>query len=150
MLQVGGMKTPSPTRRPRGRLVLAVVFALLALNAWWQVVQDVTSANGSPRTLTLLKVVAGAMAAAAAWGSWKGVRWAPAFALAYGVVAGGMVAGLGPMLDLPPESRRGLWTGAAIIMVAALLSAWWLRRSLHRERARSHTARPSSSVNAAG
>lgn len=127
---------PPPKRRPLGRRVLAVVFALLALSAWWQVVNDVTGANDSPRFLTFLQAIVGTMAAAAAWGGWKGARWAPAFALLYGVIAGGMVASLGPMLDLPPESRSGLWTGATIILVFGLLTAWWLRRSLIRERAR--------------
>jgi hypothetical protein len=129
------METP-PTPRPRGRTVLAVVFALLALSAWWQVVNDVTGANDSPRILTFLQAIVGATAAAAAWGSWIGARSAPLFAVLYGVIAGGMVASLGPMLDLPAESRNGLWMGATIVFVFGIVSAWWLRRSLRRERAR--------------
>jgi len=100
------METPPlPKRPPLGRQVLAVVFALLALSAWWEVVNDVIGTNDSPRILALLQTIVGAMAAAAAWGSWKGARWAPAFALLYGVIAGGMVASLGPMLDLPAGDR---------------------------------------------
>lgn len=137
MRQVVSMETPTPAkRRPVGRRVLAVVFALLALSAWWQVVNDVIGSNDSPPILTALQAIVGAMAAAAAWGGWIGARWAPAFALLYGVIAGGMVAGLGPMLDLPAESRGGLWSGAAMILVFGLLTAWWLRRSLRRERER--------------
>jgi hypothetical protein len=127
---------PSSKRRSRARMVLAVVFVLLASSAWWQVVNDVTGANDSPRILTFLQAIVGAMAAAAAWGSWIGARWAPAFALLYGVIAGGMVASLGPMLDLPAESRSGLWFGAAMILAFGLLTAWWLQRSLRRERER--------------
>lgn len=123
-------------RRPRGRIVLAVVFALLALNAWWQVIGDVTGMSNEPRLLTELQALCGVFAVAAAWGSWAGAWWTPAIAVLYGVVAAGMVAGLGPMLALPAESQSGLWTGAALIMGFALFSAWWLRRSLRRERAR--------------
>ena len=123
-------------RRSRGRAVLAVVFALLALSAWWQVVQDVTGANAAPRILTVLQAIVGAIAAAAGWGAWKGARWAPAFALLYGVIAGGMVASLGRILDLPAESRSGLWTGGTIVLLIGLWSAWWLQRSLRRERER--------------
>jgi len=131
------METPPlPKRPPLGRQVLAVVFALLALSAWWEVVNDVIGTNDSPRILALLQTIVGAMAAAAAWGSWKGARWAPAFALLYGVIAGGMVASLGPMLDLPAESRRGLWTGGVMVLIFGIVTAWWLRRSLIRERAR--------------
>lgn len=127
---------PPPMRRSRSRVVLAVVFALLAVNAWWQVANDVMGSNDSPPTLTALQTIVGATAAMAAWGSWIGARWAPLVALLYGLIAGGMVVGLGPMLDLPAESRGGLWMGAAMILAFAVLSAWWLRRSLQRERAR--------------
>jgi hypothetical protein len=118
-------------RRPIGRIVLAIVFGLLSLNAWWQVADNASS--GSPAMLIALQVVCGVFAAVTAWGSWTGARWAPAAALLYGVAAAGMVAGLGPMLGLPAEERGGLWTGAAVILAFALLSAWWLRRSLRRE-----------------
>ena len=116
--------------------MLAVVFALLGLSAWFQVVGDVMDRSNEPLSITGLQVIVGATALATAWGSWVGARWAPVLALLYGLIAGGMVASLGPMLDLPSESRSGLWMGAAIILVFALISAWWLRRSLRRERAR--------------
>ena len=122
-------------RRSVSGVVLAVVFGLLSLNAWWQVGENALG-GGSPAMLIALQVLCGVLAAVAAWGSWTSARWAPSAALLYGLVAGGMVAGLGPMLDLPPESRGGLWTGAAIILAFALVSAWWLRRSLRREDAR--------------
>ncbi len=123
-------------RRSVGRILLAVVFALLSLNGWSQAGEGVIGASGAPPLLNGLQVVCGIVAAVAAWGSWSGARWAPAVSLLYGAIAGGMVAGLGPMLDLPAESRAGLWTGAAIILAFALVSAWWLRRSLRREDAR--------------
>jgi putative Ca2+/H+ antiporter (TMEM165/GDT1 family) len=122
--------------RSRGRAVLAVIFTLFALSAWWQVVQDLAGGNDSPRLLTLLQAVIGAIAVATAWGSWIGARWAPLFALLYGVITGGMVASLGPILDLPAASRNGLWSGGAIIFLFGLWSAWWLRRSLRRDRER--------------
>jgi hypothetical protein len=131
------METPPvPPRRPIGRRVLAVVYVALALSAWWQVVNDFTGGSDEPRTLTGLQLIIGALAATTAWGSWIGARWAPRFALLYGVVTGGMVVALGPMLDLPPESRRGLWLGGAMVLAFGLVTAWWLQRTLQRERAR--------------
>jgi hypothetical protein len=117
-------------------MVLAVVFVLLASSAWWQVVNDFTDGSNEPRVLTGWQAIIGAMAAVAAWGSWIGARWTPLFALLYGVLAGAMVASLGPLLDLPAESRSGLWMGGVILLAFGLLTAWWLRRSLQRERAR--------------
>jgi len=127
---------PLPTRRPFGRAAFAVVFALLGLSAWWQVVSDVMNRGNEPPILTGWQVIIGATAAAAAWGSWKGARWAPALALLYGVITGAMIASLAPILGLPAESRNGLWTGGTLILAFGIWSAWWLRRSLHRERAR--------------
>jgi peptidoglycan/LPS O-acetylase OafA/YrhL len=135
MRQLESMETVSK-RRPIGRAVLVVIFVLLALSAWWQVVNDFTDRSNEPMILTGLQVIIGAIAMATAWGSWVGARWAPAVALLYGLIAGGMVVSLGPLLDLPAESRRGLWTGGAMVLAFALLCAWWLQRSLRRERER--------------
>ena len=128
------METPSTRpRRSRGRTVLVVVFALLGLSAWWQVVGDVLDRSNEPPILTGWQVLVGAMALGAAWGSWRGARWAPVFALLYGAITGAMIASLPPILDLPAESRRGLWLGAAIVLAFGIWSAWWMRRSLARE-----------------
>ena len=117
-------------------MVLAVVFVLLASSAWWEVISDLFLGNASPPLLAGLQLIVGAMAAGAAWGSWIGARWAPLFALLYGVIAGGMVVSIGRILDLGADERRGLWLGGAIVLVFGLVTAWWLRRTLERERAR--------------
>jgi len=117
-------------------MVLAVVFVLLASSAWWEVISDLFLGNDSPPLLAGLQLIVGAMAAGAAWGTWIGARWAPLFAALYGVIAGGMVANIGRILDLPADERRGLWLGGAIVLAFGLVTAWWLRRTFERERAR--------------
>lgn len=117
-------------------MVLAVVFVLLASSAWWEVISDLFLGNDSPPLLAGLQLIVGAMAAGAAWGTWIGARWAPLFAALYGVIAGGMVANIGRILDLPADERRGLWLGGAIVLAFGLVTAWWLRRAFERERAR--------------
>src|SRR3981081_4825784 len=119
--------------RPRGRVMLSVVFALFALNAGVQVAFVPLGRTGDPRALTLLQALIGTAAAVAAWGSWAGTRWAPWAALLYGLVTAGTLVALGPLLDLPADSRRGIWMGAAVIMVLAALSGWYLHRAVARE-----------------
>lgn len=63
-------------------------------------------------------------------------RWAPVAALVYGVVTAGLLLALPPILDLEPSDARGLWLGAAIILLLVLWAAWYLRRSSRRADAR--------------
>ena len=115
-------------RRSRIRHLIAALFVLLGLNAWWQVVLALLGDGGDPQALILLQLVVGATAAAAAWGAWRGARWAPRASVLYGGVTAGMLVALAPILDLPPDARPGLWSGAALVLLFALAIAWYLRR----------------------
>ena len=119
--------TTSPRRWPIGRIVIGLLFALLAVNALMEVFD-----SESPPMLRALQALVGLLAAATTWGAWSGARWSYAAATAYGFAAGGMVAALGPMLDMPLEERDGLWIGAAMILVFSLACAWFLRRATRR------------------
>ena len=52
-----------------------------SLSAWVQVGGDVFGSAGEPPMLTGLQALTATAAAATAWGSWVGARWAPAGAL---------------------------------------------------------------------
>lgn len=117
-------------RSSPGRIVVAIIFALLALNAWLQVALVPLGRSDDPTTLTLLQALIGATAMLAAAGSWSGARWAPAAALSYGIVTGAMIVLLGPLLDLEPDARNGLWFGALVVLAVSAGLAWYLRRSL--------------------
>ena len=117
-------------RRSRGRVALAVVFAILALNAWVQVLLVLLGESGDPGALTVLQALVGIAGAAAAWGSWRGTRWAPVASALYGLVTAGMLAALVPLLGLEPDARGGLWTGAAAVLLFGLWAGWYLRRAL--------------------
>jgi hypothetical protein len=119
-------------RRSVSGVVLAVVFGIAALSAWREAVVDAFGDSGGPVMLVALQTITGVAAAAAAWGSWVGARWAPVAAVSYGVIAGGMILALGPMLDLSAEDRSGLWSGALAVFVFTLVCAWWLRRTIRR------------------
>jgi hypothetical protein len=117
----------TPPRRSIGRIVIALLFALLTVNALMEAV-----GSDSPPPLRALQALVGVLAAATTWGAWSGARWSYAAATAYGFAAGGMVAALGPMLDMPLEERDGLWIGAAVVLVFSLACAWFLRRMTRR------------------
>ena len=118
--------TTSP-RRSIGRIVIALLFALLTVNAFMEAFEQEV-----PPTLRALQALVGLLALATTWGAWSGARWSYAAATAYGFAAAGMVASLGSMLDMPVEERGGLWIGAAVILVFSLACAWFLRRSTRR------------------
>ena len=119
-------------RRSRGRIALAAVFALLALNAWAQVALVPLGRSHDPPALMALQALIGGAGAAAAWGSWTGARWAPAAAVGYGIVTAAMLVALTPILGLEADARGGLWVGAAAVLLFALGSAWYLRRTAAR------------------
>ena len=110
-------------RRTVGQIIVAALFALLAVNALQEVVW-----SDSPTVLRILQAIVGSTAAATAWGAWRGARWSPVLAALYGLIAGGMVVSLGPMLGMPVEERGGLWIGSGIILLVSLVCAWYLRR----------------------
>ena len=121
------MSDAPPRRRAIGRIVIALLFALLAVNALMEVFDP-----DAPPMLRALQALVGVLALATTWGAWSGARWSYAAATAYGFAASGMVASLGPMLDMPLEERDGLWIGAAVILVFSLACAWFLRRMTRR------------------
>ena len=63
----------------------------------------------------------------AAYGLWRGTRWAPAALAAYGLVVAALIVSLGPLLSLPGPARSGLWTGAAVLLVFTALAVWYAR-----------------------
>ncbi|HEX3159274.1 MAG TPA: hypothetical protein VHQ45_12200 [Gemmatimonadaceae bacterium] len=119
-------------RRTTGRIVLAVVFAGLALNGFVEVISAVLGRSHEPAALVALQALVALVGAAAAWGTWAGTRWAPAAALLYGLMAAVLVVSLTPILGLPPEASRGLWVGGAACVLFGVWAAWYLRRSLRR------------------
>ena len=116
-------------RRSRGRLVLTIVFALLAANALLQVLLALLGRSDDPAALTALQALVGGTGTAAAWGSWSGARWSPFAALAYGIATAALLGVLPALLDLSPDARPGIWTGAAIMLLFGILAARYLRRS---------------------
>lgn len=118
--------------RSRGSIILVVIFTLFGLNAWVQVINAIIGGGDDPAALVILQTLVGTAGIAAAWGSWIGARWAPVAAMSYGVVTAAMLVSLGPLLDLATDEMRGIWTGAAAVLLFGVWAAWYLRRSWRR------------------
>ena len=122
------MSTTPPARRSVGAIIVAVLFALLALNAWNEALSIARGGSGSPSALGVWQALVGACGAATAWGAWKRARWSPIAAALFGVITAAMLVSLGPLLDMPVEERSGLLMGAGMVLVFSLGCAWYLRR----------------------
>ena len=125
-----------------GARIVAVLFALLGLNALNELLSMVRGTSDGPITLAALQAAVGLTAIATAFGAWIGARWAPVLAVVYGVIAAVMIVALGPLLDMAVEERGGLLVGAAIVLAFALACAWYLHWALNRARAATPTAAP--------
>ena len=125
----------SERRAPRiGARIVAVLFALLGLNALNELLDMVSGSSDGPVTLAALQAVVGLAAIATAFAAWTGARAAPVLATIYGVIAGAMVVALGPLLEMPAEERGGLLLGGAIVLGFSLACAWYLHWASSRAR----------------
>jgi hypothetical protein len=115
-------------RRSRARIVLAVLFGFFTLNAWVEALLSLFGSSDDPVVLTALQVAIGVAGGFATAGTWRGASWAPAAALAYGAVTGGMLVTLPFILGLEAEARAGIWSGAAGVVLFSVAAAWYLRR----------------------
>lgn len=122
------MKAPGH-RRGVGTIILSFVLVLLAANALVQGLGALVGWRDDPARLIAFQLASGSTALAAALGTWRGARWAPYLAVAYGVITAVMIASLGPMLALDDAERAGLPAGAAAVLVVALCLAWGIRRT---------------------
>ena len=130
-------------RKP-GQIVLAVIYALLAVNAWAQVVLALRGELSDPPILIGLQSLIGIAGAAAAWGSWAGARWAAYAVVIHGLITATMLVLLDPILGLGADARSSLLIAAAVVLAWSFLFAWYLNR-LVRRREGEMTARNDSS-----
>lgn len=126
-------------RKP-GQIILALIYGLLALNAWAQVLLALRGELSDPPVLIGLQSLIGIAGAAAAWGSWTGARWAAYAVVTHGLITATMLASLDPILGLGADARSSLFIAAAVVLAWSFLFAWYLNRLVGR-RAAEITAR---------
>lgn len=126
--------TPSggaePDPRRLGLFIVILAFALLTLNSWGQFVLAALGQMGQPRLLTILHLLGGAAAYAAAYGTWRRRRWAAWAALSWGVILAVLIVAVGPTTGMPPEERRGLIPGALSVLMIGGGLGLYLRNAI--------------------
>lgn len=125
--------TDSASRRPLSATIIAVCFALFALNATAQVVLRLIGESSDPVLLMSWQSLVAASGWAAAVLAWRQHRAAVLFAVLYGVITGTMIVALGRILELGADAQNGLWASGAVVLVLSLALAWALRRSQIRK-----------------
>ena len=128
-------------RKPLG-LVLGVIFGVLALVDWAQVLLALVRPSDNPSALVALHFGTGAAAGATCWGSWRRARWTPIAAVVYGALTGALLLALPSLLNLPLEARAGLRGGAAAVLLFSLLTAAYFRADARQSSRQISTERP--------
>ncbi len=113
-----------------GLFIVIIAFALLTLNSWGQFVMAALGQMRQPRLLTVLHLVGGAAAYAAAYGTWRRRRWAAWASAAWGVILAVLIFAVGPTSGMPPEERRGLIPGALSVLMIGGGLALYLRNAI--------------------
>ena len=127
-------------QRTRGQTLVALLYAGLSINAFWQVVTAMLGQSGDPSPLTMLQACIGVASAATMWLTWRADRRAWAAALVHCAISVGMLVALPDLVDIDREGRNGVYFGAATMLALGIGLSWYLRRSMRTAPA-SHGAR---------
>jgi len=106
---------------------IAIVTALIGMQHLIQALNGLHG-SGDPRLLTLEHCEVAILAFIAVYAIVRGKSWSPWALAVAGAAAAVLVVSLGPLLDMQPVERNGLWAGGASIAVVAALGAWYLAR----------------------
>jgi hypothetical protein len=118
--------TPSLIER-----VIAVLVAALALQQGYQGAVGLREGH-DPRLVTLGYAIVLVTGLVAAYALWRGLDWGPGALGLNGVMTAVFVVSLGPLLDIPPEGRSGLWIGGGVIVLLTAAGFWYTQRRVRR------------------
>jgi peptidoglycan/LPS O-acetylase OafA/YrhL len=115
-------------RRPVGLWIVIAILAAASCNAFSQAWTESHDHDPGSPMLALLQFLAGALALAAAVGTWQRTRWARAAICAWGLTSAAMVVMLEPLGFVARADRAGLWEGAVVIVALMALLQWLVGR----------------------
>ena len=118
--------TPSVIER-----AIAVLVAAIALQQGYQGADGLRQGH-DPRLVTLGYAIVLVTGLVAAYALWRGLDWGPGALGLNGLITAVVVVSLGPLLSIPPEGRRGLWIGGAVIVLLTAVGFWYTQRRVRR------------------
>jgi hypothetical protein len=119
-------------------ILLRIIALLVAATSVVHGIQAFTGARPGhdPRPLVAEHAIVFVLGLVAAYGLWRGLRWAPLMLALYGLTVAELIVSLGPLLSLEGPARSGLWTGAATLLLLTGLAVWYAQRRVTRDEGR--------------
>ena len=111
--------------------VIAVLVAAIALQQGYQGAEGLREGH-DPRLVTLGYTMVLITGIVAAYAVWRGLDWGPGALGLNGLMTAVFVVSLGPLLDIPPEGRSGLWIGGGVIVLLTAAGFWYTQRRVRR------------------
>ena len=110
---------------------IAVLVAALALQQGYQGVEGLRE-GPDPRLVTIGYAIVLITGLVAAYALWRGLDWGPGALGLNGLMTAVFVVSLGPLLNIPPEGRSGLWIGGGVIVLLTAVAFWYTQRRVRR------------------
>lgn len=115
-------------RATLGMRICAALLGVAALGDVWDIASWMAGWNDEPYSILIIHSLLFIVATASAIGLWRARRWSIGAVVLWGVGTAAFIVGLGPILALDQKARAGLWTGAAAVLVFALVVAAYARK----------------------
>lgn len=111
-----------------GRYLLCVALVLFSKDAFRQALGELRDTEPGSQLFAALQLVIGVSAAVGAVGVFRRARWAVPAIVSWGMATAGLLAAQPLFEPMDAEAEQGIWIGAAAMLVAAVLAAWYAHR----------------------
>ncbi|MBL8961093.1 MAG: hypothetical protein JNJ98_14655 [Gemmatimonadetes bacterium] len=111
-----------------GRYLLSVVLVVLSSDALRQAMNELGDTEPGSRLFAVLQLVMGVTAAMGAVGVFRRSRWATMAIATWGIATASLLASQPVFEPMDADAEQGIWIGAAAMLVAAAVAAWFARR----------------------
>ncbi len=120
--------------RSRTQIIVALLYVATSISQLHQFPGEAFGDEGLPE-LAAFHAASGLASLSTAVGLWLGFRWSWLLSLLWGAITSALVLSLPRLLGLSEAESQGMPIGAGVISTLAIVGAWYLYRTVERERA---------------